>query len=75
MTNEARPWDVFSKTSEKVTEKMKNNRLEICNNCTFFVKKVNICTKCGCQMNLKTSLASAKCPIGKWDSYQIKEEK
>ena len=41
-------------------------RLDICNKCDLFQKDTGICKNCFCQMNLKTKLKNAKCPIGKW---------
>jgi hypothetical protein len=41
-------------------------RLEICNGCEFFNKSAERCTKCGCNMAIKTYLKAEKCPIGKW---------
>jgi hypothetical protein len=69
--NKLRPWDIFNKEIEKISGKLKEERLAICNDCEFFIKKVNICQKCGCQMNIKTTLAEAACPIGKWQAVNI----
>jgi hypothetical protein len=41
------------------------SRINYCKNCPFITPKFR-CTKCGCFMKLKTTLAHAKCPIGKW---------
>ena len=41
------------------------NRIDYCKNCQFLTPKFK-CTKCGCFMKIKTQLAHAKCPIGKW---------
>lgn len=43
-----------------------NNRKNICNSCQFFNKAQDRCTKCGCNMAIKTYLKAATCPIGKW---------
>lgn len=39
-------------------------RLSICKTCEFFAG--SRCSKCGCQMRVKTTLATSSCPIGKW---------
>ena len=41
------------------------NRINICLGCEHLMKHTR-CAKCGCFMKVKTRLAQAKCPIGKW---------
>ena len=41
-------------------------RINICSQCEF-LKKHTRCEKCGCFMKVKTRLATARCPIGKWE--------
>jgi hypothetical protein len=43
-----------------------DKRKNICNSCEFFAKSQDRCTKCGCNMGVKTYLKASKCPIGKW---------
>ena len=43
-----------------------NKRIEVCNSCEFFVKEDGRCIKCGCFMQIKASMRSQTCPIGKW---------
>ena len=38
-----------------------------CQNCEHLIKATNQCKKCGCFMKLKTRVATASCPVGKWD--------
>lgn len=39
-------------------------RITTCNSCD---RKMGArCTKCGCYISLKTAVAAATCPIGKW---------
>jgi hypothetical protein len=40
-------------------------RISICNDCDWFFEKR--CLKCGCFISVKSKLASAKCPLDKWD--------
>ena len=44
-----------------------SKRLDICKGCEFLFKPTNSCKKCGCFMDAKTKIATARCPIGKWD--------
>ena len=39
-------------------------RLATCGACEFFIN--SRCSKCGCYMAAKASMATAKCPLGKW---------
>jgi len=42
-----------------------DKRMEICNGCEF---KMGLnCKKCGCFIHAKTRVATARCPIGKWE--------
>jgi hypothetical protein len=68
-----RPWDLFNKNKERVLAQVKEDRMAICRNCEFFIALTNQCTKCGCIMPLKASLAEAECPIHKWG--QVDTEK
>lgn len=39
-------------------------RIEACSGCD---RKLGVrCTKCGCYISLKTAVAAATCPLGKW---------
>lgn len=52
----------------KSTEEEKTRRLEICKSCEFFDSVSIRCNSCGCFLEIKTSWASEKCPISKWES-------
>lgn len=41
-------------------------RLDICKSCEYLIGPLNNCTQCGCFMNIKVRIYSAKCSIGKW---------
>lgn len=75
MSREIRPWDIFVKSNGKVIDAIKKSRLEVCNGCEFFLKKVNVCSQCGCYMLAKASISEASCPINKWGPYTLKEER
>lgn len=42
-----------------------SERLEICKTCPE-LKELNMCSQCGCFMNIKTRIFFSKCPLGKW---------
>ena len=46
-------------------ENIINKRWDLCQGCEFL--KNDKCEKCGCFMKVKTKIASARCPIGKWE--------
>lgn len=41
-------------------------RLDICKACEFFDAVPERCSKCSCQMAIKTYGKAFKCPVGKW---------
>lgn len=43
-----------------------NKRMNICKECPELTK-VRTCKKCGCFMPAKIRLASATCPLNKWN--------
>jgi hypothetical protein len=66
MTKDVKPWDLINPNQPRSEEELVKSRLEICKACEYFRPKTETCRKCGCFMKLKTTLANAKCPIGKW---------
>jgi Family of unknown function (DUF6171) len=63
---EVRPWDLLNPKQKRVDEEEKNRRLAICEKCEFFRQASRTCKKCGCFMNLKSTLSKAHCPVHKW---------
>jgi hypothetical protein len=63
---DVKPWDLLNPNSPRSPEELAAYRLEICKGCPWFRKNSQTCRKCGCFMKLKTTLAHAKCPEGKW---------
>ena len=68
---QVRPWDLLrskkpGEAGERVSDERQEKRMSICQECPRFVKLTSQCLECGCIMNLKTKLAQASCPIGKW---------
>jgi hypothetical protein len=45
-------------------------RYEICKSCEFFTDTKR-CSKCHCFMKMKTMIAAASCPVGKWKAEEI----
>jgi hypothetical protein len=69
----AKPWDMVNPNIGRVSDEVKQERLDICANCPFFMKISKQCRKCGCHMPWKTGLPHAFCPEGKWDSVEDPE--
>lgn len=61
-----RPWDMLNPNVKRVDKDVAEARFSICKGCEHLTKTTNQCKKCGCLMHLKTQLAAAECPIGKW---------
>ena len=56
--------DLFDPNKPRSDRDLIEYRLSICKECPFFTGAR--CKKCGCFMNLKTTLLEAKCPVDKW---------
>jgi len=64
---ETRPWDVLNPNTEWAPKEVAAERYEICKKCPFLISATKQCSKCGCIMHVKTRLAKAECPEGKWN--------
>jgi hypothetical protein len=62
----SKPWDFLNPNTEYVDEEIAESRLNICFSCDRFFNLTLQCKECGCFMHLKTKLANATCPLGKW---------
>ncbi len=51
---------------EQCDYEVMQKRLEICQPCEHFRKRIGQCAKCGCKLVVKTSTIYEECPIGKW---------
>jgi hypothetical protein len=63
---DTRPWHLLNPDRLLDNQDIVNKRLELCKACPELIASTSQCKKCGCFMNLKTKLAEAECPIGKW---------
>jgi hypothetical protein len=63
---ETRPWDLVKPSVEWAPKEQAQSRYLICSECPRLLTATNQCKECGCFMKLKTQLANARCPIGKW---------
>lgn len=63
---ETRPWHVLDPSRHVNDEKIAEDRLAICKECPELIQLTTQCKQCGCIMSLKTKLAAATCPLGKW---------
>ncbi len=74
--NKLLPPEKLKETIEQVREE----RLAICNNCTFHSKfhrtlrTDDHCTKCSCPLQMKTSCLSCSCPLNKWEALVTEEQ-
>lgn len=63
---------------QKTTPEVQAKRWEICQSCEFLYRVTNSCRKCGCFMEVKTWMATQRCPIKKWHAtagpLAVKEE-
>lgn len=66
MTDDVRFLDLFDPNTPRSDRELIESRLEICNACPWFNKRLAKCKKCGCFMKLKSTLKQAKCPLEKW---------
>lgn len=57
-----------------VSKKIAQSRYDICKNCNRFNKITFQCKECMCFMKLKVKIATASCPLKKWDSEENKEK-
>jgi hypothetical protein len=64
--NGVTPLDMLNPKTKKAESTVKENRMSICLSCPDLIKLTNQCKRCGCFMELKTTLEQSKCPIGKW---------
>lgn len=67
----ARPWDLFNKNLEHVSDVTSKERLAICADCPFYIKATTQCKLCGCFMKLKTKLPNAACPDHRWGQVNV----
>ena len=70
LENDAKPWDLFN-GSPRASQDFAETRFKICEACEFLRPLSQTCKHCNCVMKVKTKVAHASCPIGKWG----KEEK
>lgn len=65
-------FDVFKKDTEYVSDEVQEYRYAVCESCEYFRRTTKQCKKCGCFMTIKTGMANAECPAGKWHSVSVK---
>jgi hypothetical protein len=66
---EARPWDFVKPSTSYVSDEVAAERMTVCDGCESL--RLKTCMKCGCVMPLKTRLAHAECPVGKWGAVAV----
>jgi hypothetical protein len=60
------PWDIFDPNTVYLDKEKYKARLDICSSCPELINLTKQCKKCGCFMAIKTKMAHASCPLGKW---------
>ena len=65
------PVDFINPQTAYCSDDIAEDRMAICLDCEYLLSLTKQCRKCGCFMHLKTKLAHAECPIGKWTSVSI----
>lgn len=60
---------VFAKRREVAKQRLKH-----CYECDEYESDCGRCKQCGCFMEFKSVLPSAKCPLNKWETYKDGEE-
>jgi hypothetical protein len=58
--------DWLKPSTPRASDALIESRLKICQACEHFKANGSRCKLCHCFMKLKTELADARCPIGKW---------
>lgn len=57
--------DLFDPNKPRSPEELAKDRMDVCRNCPDLGPLFQ-CKHCKCFMKLKTKLADAQCPLGKW---------
>lgn len=61
-----KPWDLLSDSAPRASKEVRDQRMATCRGCDRYL--LGVCRECGCVMGLKTTLAQARCPLGKWEA-------
>jgi hypothetical protein len=64
-----KPIDLVNPNRPKVNSAIQQERMAICDTCPELFQLTKQCKECMCIMPLKTKLAEAECPLGKWKSH------
>ena len=59
---------------QKASNDIKNARIDICKQCELYNESDSTCKECGCYLEIKTSWASEKCPLGKWRAVEREKQ-
>jgi hypothetical protein len=49
-----------------VNRPTRKKRRAVCDGCDQYIKKMDMCNACGCNVTLKLRLAKERCPVDKW---------
>jgi hypothetical protein len=59
--------DALRPSTARVSRTIRAERMSECRACEHFFAPTSQCRQCGCVMVVKTTLAGAECPLGKWN--------
>ena len=48
---------------------VKQIRKNFCSECPSYMSTTDMCVECFCKMEIKSGLAEAECPLGKWKKH------
>ncbi len=67
--------ELLTGSLQQVDETTWKQRAELCMNCEHRIKtpltKLGNCGKCGCFLDIKTTLKNASCPLNKWTAKEV----
>lgn len=71
---DTKPWDLIDPRKPKVSKDIAEQRMSICDQCPYLIQLTRMCSKCGCYMPAKTTLAEAECPEQRWSKESVETD-
>lgn len=71
MPAKSSPLDFLKPSTQYATKEQQQERMSICEACPELFELTLQCKECMCIMPLKTKLAHAECPLGKWKAVNV----
>jgi hypothetical protein len=57
------------KNPKLVSRKVREERLNVCHGCEFYMSDTDQCGQCLCILSIKASFEAMTCPIDKWSEW------